>query len=85
VEYNIGTKYVTDCYPAMYVKRDMTANAERIAMSIADELKPAFDARFGSCTDIWKEVNVLNSMKLVVAQYSSRFTVGLPLCRSFIS
>jgi hypothetical protein len=84
VDYNIGTKCVTDNYPANYIKRDMTANAERIAMSIADELKPAFHARFGNVTDTWKEINVLNSMKLVVAQYSSRFTVGLPLCRSFI-
>jgi hypothetical protein len=82
IDYTFGTKFVIDNYPANYVKWDMTTAAERIALSVADELQFAFDSRFGTDTDSWKELNVLKTMKLIVAQFSSRFQVGIPLCRS---
>ena len=76
-------KFIHDPWQAMLVKRDMNAVLENLMIGLADELKFVFDARFGTHTMEWKELNVLSTVKLIVAQGSSRFTVGLQLCKKF--
>jgi hypothetical protein len=79
--YNLGDeRYLLDPWQALLVKRDINAVLETIVVALSDELKYAFDSRWGTDTEEWLEFNALNSMKLLVAQGSSRFTVGLPLC-----
>lgn len=63
------------------VKRDMNAILERLMIALEDELKFAFDARFGTETKEWTEITLFKTMKKIVAQASSRFTVGLPMCK----
>ena len=75
-------KYVTDPWQGMIVKRDINRVLEKLMVALNDELGSAFDSRLGTNMRDWTEVNVLQTMKLIVAQASSRFTVGLPLCET---
>ena len=74
-------KYGTDPWPVMTVKRDFNRVLEKLTATLNDEIKFAFDNRLGTNTNDWMELNVLKTMKLIIAQGSSRFTVGLPLCK----
>ncbi|OLN97016.1 hypothetical protein CCHL11_02039 [Colletotrichum chlorophyti] len=74
-------RYVVDGWQGLLVKTELNTVLERICASLNDELGPAFDKRLGTDTD-WKEVDVLTATRLVVTQASSRFMVGLPLCRN---
>lgn len=78
--YNIGAKYFLENWPTTLVKREMNNILENIAASLDDELKFSFDSRFGINTEEWRELNVLETVKLIVAQGSSRAVMGLPLC-----
>lgn len=83
IYYNMGNELVgTDPWSGMLVKRDMNTVLESIALGLCDELGLAFDAYFGSDTDDWREMNLRQVMRQVVARAASRFTVGLPLCRN---
>ena len=83
IDYILGHhKYITDPWQGMLVKRDMNSVLENLVVALDDELKLAFDARFGTKANEWTDINLLRTMKLIVAQGSSRFTVGLPLCTS---
>lgn len=73
--------HITDPWQGKLVKRDLNAVLERIVVALRDELGFAFDERFGTDENDWNEFNVLETMQMVVAQASSRFTVGLPLCK----
>ena len=75
-------KYVTDPWHGMIVKRDINRVLEKLMVALNDELRSAFDSRLGTNMRDWTEINVLQTMKLIVAQASSRFTVGLPLCET---
>jgi hypothetical protein len=46
-----------------------------------DELGIAFSRLFGTDTENWKEIDLHETIKLVVAQAASRYVVGAPLCR----
>jgi len=72
--------HLTDPWQGMLVKRDINVVLEKIVVALNDELGFAFDAHFGTDEENWKEINVLETMRIVVAQASGRFTVGLPLC-----
>jgi hypothetical protein len=81
--YSVGNeKYIKDPWQGLIVRRDMNMVLERICAALNNELGFAFDQRFGTDENEWKELNVLKTMKMIVAQASSRFTVGLPLCMS---
>ncbi|MCJ1420845.1 hypothetical protein MMC32_007204 [Xylographa parallela] len=75
-------KPVMDPWHGMIVRRDMSRTLERLALVLNDEMKCAVDTRFGINTEDWTEVTLYDTMKYVVARGSSRFTVGLPLCRN---
>ena len=81
-EYLLGdAKYVRDPWQGQFVKRDMNAVLETLAAALNDELQYAFAPAFGTHTKEWRDIEMYSAMKRVVAQASSRFTVGLPLCK----
>jgi len=83
VYYSLGSdRYVLDDWSGHLVKTELTPTLEHLAASIYDELSNAFDTYVGSTPGEWKEVDLLETMRMVTAQTASRFTVGLPLCRS---
>lgn len=75
-------RYVVDAWQGMIVKYDLNRAIEVIANSMKDELAVVFDDQFGTDTENWKTVDLTQTVKMIVAQAASRFTVGLPLCRS---
>jgi hypothetical protein len=81
VHYSLGhTRYVADPWQGNLVKKDMNAVLENIVRALNSELQVAFDARFGTDENDWKEIDLLDTVRMVVAQAASRFTVGMPLC-----
>ncbi|KAL2847551.1 cytochrome P450 [Aspergillus pseudoustus] len=83
VVYSLGhTRYVADPWQGLLVRREMNSVLEIIVAAMNDELGIAFDARFGTDEENWKEIDLLETVRMVVAQAASRFTVGLPLCRN---
>jgi hypothetical protein len=81
VYYSLGhTRYVSDPWQGNLVKKEMNAVLENIVRALNSELQVAFDARFGTNENDWKEIDLLETVRMVVAQAASRFTVGMPLC-----
>ncbi|KAL4910489.1 hypothetical protein BDW74DRAFT_20 [Aspergillus multicolor] len=82
-DYSLGhSRYVGDAWQGLLVKTEMNAMLENIVASLNDELGVAFDKYFGTDTVQWKSIDLLEAVRMVVAQGASRFTVGLPLCRN---
>jgi hypothetical protein len=80
--YNLShEKFISDPWQSLLVKRDMNRVLENLATALEDELKFTLDTRFDTDTEQWTELTLLQTVKLIVAQGSSRFTVGLPLCK----
>ena len=80
--YNVGDpKFVANPWQSLLVKKDMNRVLESLMVALDEELQFAFDQRFGTNTQEWTKLPLLQTMKLIVAQGSSRFTVGLPLCK----
>lgn len=83
VRWSLGhDKIVTDAYQAMVVKTDINCILENICTAMNNELGVIFDEQFGIDTENWKKINLLPTVKIIVAQAASCFTVGLPLCKS---
>ncbi len=74
-------KYFLDPWQGMVLKRDMNAVLENLMVALNEELQFCFKARFGTDTNEWTELDIYETMQIVIAQGSSRFTVGLPLCK----
>lgn len=82
LKYGLGhERYKADPWPGMLVKTEINSMLEGVCADMGDELTHAFDRYFGSDTESWKEIDLLETIRLVVAQAASRFTVGLPLCK----
>ncbi|KAL2822403.1 cytochrome P450 [Aspergillus granulosus] len=83
VVYSLGhERYVADAWQGLLVRLELNSVLEHIVAAMNDELGVAFDARFGTDEDNWKKIDLLETVRMVVAQAASRFTVGLPLCRN---
>lgn len=81
-KYSAGHEdYITDPWQGNLVRRDLNSVLETICDAMNNELGVAFDQRMGRDKE-WKEITVWSTMRMIVAQASSRFTVGLPLCRN---
>ncbi|EFQ36325.1 cytochrome P450 [Colletotrichum graminicola M1.001] len=74
-------RYVVDAWQGTLVKTELNAVLENICAALNDELGVAFDKWFGTDQE-WKEIDLFQSVKMVVAQAASRFTIGLDLCRN---
>lgn len=84
VYYSLGhTKYVGDAWQANLVRDEMNAVLENTVAAMNNELQAAFDTRFGTDEKNWRRVDLLETVRLIVAQAASRFTVGLPLCKYY--
>ena len=78
--YSLGAdKYVGDGYPGKLVS---TFDREAMAAGIWDELPACFEKWVGGAPGEWNEIDVVQTVRMIVAQLTSRFTVGLPLCRN---
>ncbi|KAF4414856.1 hypothetical protein F53441_14692, partial [Fusarium austroafricanum] len=72
-------KYVVDPWQGVIVKYDLNRAIDIIANNMKDELHEVFDEQFGTDTQNWKKIELSTTVKMIVAQAASRFTVGLPL------
>ncbi|KAL3421057.1 cytochrome P450 [Phlyctema vagabunda] len=81
-EWTFGNaKFILNPWGGNLVRTQMGRVLENLAAAINDELKYAFDRWIGGNYNDWTEVEVMSSMKFIVAQASSRFTIGTSLCR----
>jgi hypothetical protein len=82
LQYSLGhTRYVADAWQANLVRDEMNSVLENIVEAMNEELKCAFDKRFGTDEENWTTIDLIPTVQLLVAQAASRFTVGMPLCR----
>lgn len=82
LKYALGhEKYKADPWPGMLVKTDINAMLEAVCVDLKDELTHAFDRHLGSDTESWMEIDLFSTIRRVVVQAASRFTVGMPLCK----
>ncbi|KAG2412462.1 hypothetical protein HFD88_010019 [Aspergillus terreus] len=83
LKYSLGhEKYKADPWPCMLVKSDINSKLEAVCDGMNEELKYAFDKYVGCDTESWKEVDLLETIRMVIMAAASRFTVGFPLCRN---
>lgn len=81
--YAFGTAMpIADDWQGGLVKTEMSKVLENLCEAMNQELGVAFDECFGTDTESWRRIDLLAVVRRVVAQASSRFTVGLPLCRN---
>ena len=75
-----GTDKATlDPYQGLTVKTDLNRVLEHICGDMKEELHHAIDERFGLETE-WKEIDLGETLSLIIAQAACRFSYGLPLC-----
>lgn len=85
-DWNSGSaNYIQNPWQAHIVKRDVNRSLETLMIGMNEELAFAIDEHFGMKTEVWTELDVYESMRWIVAQASSRFTVSLPMCEYSIS
>ncbi|KAH9907915.1 cytochrome P450 [Xylariomycetidae sp. FL2044] len=83
VEYSLGHgRYLADPWQGDLVKTELNLVLENVCDAMNDELKHAFDTYFGTDSKDWKEIDLLSTVRMIIGQAASRFTVGLPLCRN---
>lgn len=73
-------RFVVDAWQGMIVKTEMNRTIEVVANAMKEELREVFDEQFGTDTENWKKIDLTPTIKMIIAQAASRFTVGLPLC-----
>jgi hypothetical protein len=81
LKYALGDgKYKADPWPCMLIKSDINSKLEAVCQGLNEELKQAFDEYLGRDQEFWHEIDLLGTIRMVVARAASRFTVGFPLC-----
>lgn len=73
---------ITDPWAGMLVKTDFNRIIEPLSAAMYDELGIAIDQQYGTDTENWREIDLLPTNKVIIAQAAARFTVGAPLCKS---
>ncbi|TQN67157.1 Cytochrome P450 monooxygenase tenB [Colletotrichum shisoi] len=82
VQWALGhARYIEDAWHGDLVRTELNASLENICASLNDELGVAFDKWFGTDPE-WKEIDLFQSVQMVVAQAASRFTIGTRICRN---
>lgn len=64
------------------IRKDLTRNLESLTPDIIEEINTSLDKVWGTDTEIWKEVKVLETMQGLAVRTASRALVGMPLCRN---
>ncbi|KAH6887763.1 cytochrome P450 [Thelonectria olida] len=81
--WSLGTsKIVLDAWQGLLIRTDLNRVLEASCAAMNDELHVAFDEYFGTDAENWREIDLLETVRMVVAQAASRFAVGVPLCRN---
>ncbi|KAI9164113.1 Cytochrome P450 monooxygenase [Paramyrothecium foliicola] len=79
-DWNSGhASYIQDPWQSIVIKKEMGRFLETLAKAVDDELQQAIPEHI--TPDNNGQVDVYESMKWIVAQVSSRFTVGPKLCK----
>jgi hypothetical protein len=82
VVYSLGhDSYVRDGWSGLLIKKELNTVLDTFAVELRDELFLSLDEHLGRDTDVWKEIDLSKTLRAVIAQAASRFTVGIPLCR----
>ena len=63
------------------VRRELTRQIANLTAEINDELQASFHDHWGDDVENWREVNVYDTIAMIVARTSNRIFVGLPLCK----
>jgi hypothetical protein len=74
-------KYMIDTWPHLLARHVLTQELDEYILAVHEELKHAVDTRFGTDTENWTTLDLLDTIRMVVNQVGSRFAVGLPLCK----
>ncbi|KAI3325750.1 cytochrome P450 [Xylariaceae sp. AK1471] len=69
-------KFADDPWSGLLVKTDLNAVLENVCAAMNDELGLAIDSHFGTDTKAWKDVHLMPTIRLIVAQAATRFTLG---------
>ncbi|EUC31121.1 hypothetical protein COCCADRAFT_102149 [Bipolaris zeicola 26-R-13] len=81
--YSLGhSKYWGDPWQFALVKTSLGPMIRSLIPAVDDELHYIVPKVLGMDTENWKEIHLDESVRMIVAAASSRFTVGLPLCRN---
>jgi tenellin biosynthesis cytochrome P450 monooxygenase len=81
-EYSLGhSRYWGDPWQFKLVKSQLNAILSNLIPAMDEELGLAFDKHLGTDTENWREVPLEATLRKVVSQATSRFTVGESLCR----
>lgn len=67
-------------WQAGLVRTQMLSLIGPIIADLNDELKVSIDEKCGMDEKEWRELDLYEMVRIVIAQGSSRFTVGIPLC-----
>ncbi|KAI1814156.1 cytochrome P450 [Poronia punctata] len=69
-------KFVDDPWAGLLIKTDLNLVLENVCAAMNDELAVAIDSHFGTDTDNWREIDLMFAVRMIIAQASSRFTLG---------
>jgi hypothetical protein len=79
--YSIGDSHiVSDPWHGNVVRTNLIPILETVCEATDNELAFVFDQRFGTDENEWRELNVYDTMKMIIAQATSRIMLGLPHC-----
>ncbi|KAL4906208.1 hypothetical protein BDW74DRAFT_190234 [Aspergillus multicolor] len=86
-EYLLGdVLFLNDPWHGHLVKSELMPEIDGVCAVMNDEIGAAFDEYFGGETETdtqrWREIDVLEIMRLVIGRAAGRFIVGEPLCRN---
>ncbi|OAX85266.1 hypothetical protein ACJ72_00354 [Emergomyces africanus] len=73
-------KYITDPWLPPILNRDVNRNLDRYLGPLGEEMRNAVERRIPNQNE-WVEIPLWDTLKLIIAQGSSQFTVGESLCR----
>lgn len=80
VRWNLGyDNLVADPWQSLPVKFKLNDAMKLLLPALVDEIPHALETHLGADTENWKTVNLLSTIRLIVAELSARFIVGLPL------
>ncbi|RYP79596.1 hypothetical protein DL770_006597 [Monosporascus sp. CRB-9-2] len=81
--YSLGhSRYWGDPWQFALVKTSLGPMIKTLIPAVDDELHHIVPKVLGTDTENWKDIHLDESVRMIVAAASSRFTVGLPLCRN---
>lgn len=84
LKYGLGhERYKADPWPGMLVRTEINSILEHVCAGLNEDLVDSIDRHFGIDTQSYTELDLFATVRMLVGQAASRFTVGLPLCKFF--